>query len=113
MNLAFAATHVNLANRTYKEAAMELEAKVLIVDEPTRGVDIGAKSQIHNYLRKLVNDGVGVIVISSEQPEILGLCDRILVVAEGCITKDFNNRQNQVTQEEIMKYSVLKESIDG
>jgi len=87
--------------------------KVLIVDEPTRGVDIGAKSQIHNYLRKLVNDGVGVIVISSEQPEILGLCDRILVVAEGCITKDFNNRQNQVTQEEIMKYSVLKESIDG
>ncbi len=47
--------------------------KVLIVDEPTRGVDIGAKSQIHNYLRKLVNDGVGVLVISSEQPEILGL----------------------------------------
>jgi ABC-type sugar transport system ATPase subunit len=87
--------------------------KVLIVDEPTRGVDIGAKSQIHNYLRKLVEDGVGVIVISSEQPEVIGLCDRILVVAEGKITKDFDNRKTQVTQEEIMKYAVIKESYNG
>lgn len=87
--------------------------KVLIVDEPTRGVDIGAKSQIHNYLRKLVNDGVGIIIVSSEQPEILGLCDRVLVVAEGRIAKDLDNRKNQVTQEEIMKYAVIKESFNG
>lgn len=86
--------------------------KVLIVDEPTRGVDIGAKSQIHNYLRELVNDGIGVIVISSEQPEILGLCDRILVIAEGRITKGFDNRKNQVTQEQIMNYAVIKESLN-
>lgn len=85
------------------------QPKVLIVDEPTRGVDIGAKSQIHNYLRKLVNEGVGVIVISSEQPEIIGLCDRIVVVAEGEITKVFDNRNNQVTQEQIMKHAVIKE----
>lgn len=85
----------------------------MIVDEPTRGVDIGAKSHIHNYLRKLVEEGVGVIVISSEQPEIIGLCDRILVVAEGEITKELDNRQNQVTQEQIMKHAVIKEQLHG
>jgi len=87
--------------------------KVLIVDEPTRGVDIGAKSHIHNYLRKLVDEGIGVIVISSEQPEIIGLCDRILVIAEGEITKELDNRQNQVTQEQIMKHAVIKEQLHG
>jgi ribose transport system ATP-binding protein len=87
--------------------------RVLIVDEPTRGVDIGAKSQIHNYLRRLVEEGIGVIVISSEQPEVIGLCDRILVVADGEITKDLDNRKNQVTQELIMKHAVTKERLNA
>jgi D-xylose transport system ATP-binding protein len=60
-----------------------------------------------------VEEGVGVIVISSEQPEIIGLCDRILVVAEGEITKELDNRQNQVTQEQIMKHAVIKEQLHG
>jgi ABC-type sugar transport system ATPase subunit len=82
---------------------LSTDPKVLIVDEPTRGVDVGAKSQIHNLLRELSEAGIGVIVISSEQPEILGLCDRVLVFCEGKITKDFGN--TAVTQEDIMKYA--------
>ena len=82
--------------------------RVLIVDEPTRGVDIGAKSHIHNYLRKLADQGVGVIIISSEQPEILGLCDRVLVVAEGTVTSELDNNDSSLTQEDIMKYATGK-----
>jgi ribose transport system ATP-binding protein len=58
---------------------------VLLMDEPTRGVDVGAKSEIHHILRELADQGVGVVVISSELPEILGLCDRALVVRGGRI----------------------------
>ncbi len=77
--------------------------KVLIVDEPTRGVDIGAKAKIHQDLRKLAESGVGVIVISSELPEIMGLCDRIAVFCEGRIAKVLENED--LSQAEIMKYA--------
>lgn len=79
--------------------------RVLIVDEPTRGVDVGAKSQIHRKLRELSNAGIGVVVISSEQPEIVGLCDRVLVYREGQIVAELIS--NQVTQEEIVRYATL------
>lgn len=59
--------------------------KVLIMDEPTRGIDVGSKSEIHYKLRKLCNDGIGVVVISSEMPEIIGLCDRVIVMHEGVV----------------------------
>ncbi|MEO5325038.1 sugar ABC transporter ATP-binding protein [Mesorhizobium sp. CC13] len=59
--------------------------KVMIMDEPTRGIDVGAKAEIHRLLRKLARRGVGIIVISSEMPELIGLCDRVLVVREGRI----------------------------
>jgi ribose transport system ATP-binding protein len=57
--------------------------KVIIMDEPTRGIDVGAKSEIHKLLRDLARSGIGIIVISSELPELLGLCDRVLVIREG------------------------------
>ena len=57
--------------------------RVLIVDEPTRGVDVGAKSEIYNLLRNLAETGVGIIMISSDLPEILGVSDRIMVIREG------------------------------
>lgn len=59
------------------------EPKVFILDEPTRGIDVGAKSEIHNMLRTLCDEGKGVIIISSELPEIIGLCDRVVVMHEG------------------------------
>jgi len=77
--------------------------KVLIADEPTRGVDIGAKAKIHRDLRKLAEDGAGIIVISSELPEILGLCDRIVVFREGNVTAIIDNKN--LSQEEIMLHA--------
>ena len=62
---------------------MAVNPEVIIMDEPTRGIDVGAKSEIHFMLRKLCNEGMGVIVISSEMPEIIGLCDDIVVMHEG------------------------------
>jgi len=86
--------------------ALDATPKVLIFDEPTRGVDIGAKSLIHTRLRELAESGVGVIVISSEMPEAIGLSDRILVFRNGGVSAELDNREGQVTQEAIMTHAV-------
>jgi ABC-type sugar transport system ATPase subunit len=62
---------------------LAVSPKVLIVDEPTRGIDIGAKAEIHWLLREYADAGNGVIMVSSEMPELIGLCDRIIVLHEG------------------------------
>ncbi|PSH58952.1 sugar ABC transporter ATP-binding protein [Phyllobacterium sophorae] len=64
---------------------LSISPKVIIMDEPTRGIDVGAKVEIHRLLRQLASQGVGIIVISSELPELIGLCDRVMVVREGKI----------------------------
>ena len=63
-----------------------LHPKVLIVDEPTRGIDIGAKSEVHQLLFDMAQSGIALIIISSEMPEVLALSDRIVVFREGCIS---------------------------
>ena len=68
---------------------LSIQPKVLIVDEPTRGIDVGAKKEIYFLLRALAESGVGVIMISSELPEILGMSDRILVMHEGAIVAEY------------------------
>ncbi len=62
---------------------LAIAPKILFMDEPTRGIDVGAKSEIHRLLRDLADEGVGVIVISSDLPEVIGLCDRVLIMHEG------------------------------
>lgn len=74
---------------------------VLLMDEPTRGVDVGAKSEIHHILRELANQGVGVIVISSELPEIIGLCDRALVIRDGQVAGELE--ANEMTEEALLR----------
>lgn len=69
---------------------LAVEPKVIFLDEPTRGVDVGAKAEIHGILRSLADQGVGVAVISSEMPELIGLCDRVLVVSEGRISGELS-----------------------
>lgn len=64
---------------------LTVNPKVLIMDEPTRGIDVGAKSEIHKLLRNLANEGLGIILISSELPEIVGMCDRVVVMHESII----------------------------
>lgn len=68
---------------------MSLEPEILILDEPTRGIDVGAKAEIYKLIDKLAADGMAVIVISSEMPEILGICDRIITIADGRLTGEF------------------------
>ena len=62
------------------------QLKVLILDEPTRGIDIGAKAEIYQLIAELAEGGIAVLLISSEMPELIGLADRVLVMAEGRIT---------------------------
>jgi ribose transport system ATP-binding protein len=74
--------------------------KVLILDEPTRGIDVGAKREIYQLMNELTERGMAIIMISSELPEILGMSDRILVVHEGRIAGELE--KEEATQENIM-----------
>jgi len=76
------------------------EPKVLIIDEPTRGIDVGAKAEVYGALADLVRDGMAVLMISSELPEVLGMADRVLVMHEGRISADI--ARAEATQERIM-----------
>jgi len=77
--------------------------KIFILDEPTRGIDIGAKVEIYRLLDRLAGEGVAIMVISSELPEVLGLSDRILVMSEGVIVSEFT--REQATKEAIMEFA--------
>ena len=82
---------------------LETKPRVLILDEPTRGVDIGAKSEIYRIINELARAGVGVIVISSELPEIIGVADRVLVMREGEIAGELGGHTHTpITQEAII-----------
>jgi putative multiple sugar transport system ATP-binding protein len=77
------------------------EPEILILDEPTRGIDVGAKYEIYTIINKLAAEGKSIIMISSEMPELLGMCDRIYVVTEGEIAGELD--RSSATQESIMK----------
>jgi rhamnose transport system ATP-binding protein len=73
---------------------------VLIVDEPTRGIDVGTKAEVHHLLTELARDGVAILMISSELPEVLGVADRVLVMREGRLTAEFSHAD--ASQETVM-----------
>ena len=81
------------------------EPEILFLDEPTRGVDIGAKAEIYQWIQRLAAQGIGIVVASSEMPELLGICHRILVMREGQFTADLDARSTY--QEEIMRAASL------
>lgn len=81
--------------------AFSTHPKVVIFDEPTRGVDVGAKSEIYQHIRDLTRQGVGVIMASSDLPELLGMSDRIMVFHEGCIAGEVSRAE--ATEERIMQ----------
>ena len=82
---------------------LALQPKVLIMDEPTRGIDVGAKAEVHALMSQLAQAGMGIIMISSELPEILGMSDRVLVMHEGRAATILD--QAEATQEKIMAYA--------
>ncbi|MCS6834388.1 MAG: sugar ABC transporter ATP-binding protein [Anaerolineae bacterium] len=80
---------------------LTLKPQVLILDEPTRGIDVGAKGEIHRLMRELASQGVGILMISSELPEVLGVSDRVLVMRGGRVVAEMNPRL--ATQDDIMR----------
>ncbi len=77
--------------------------EILLLDEPTRGIDVGAKYEIYKLIRQLSEEGRGVIIVSSEMPELLGLSDRIIIMSDGRIAGDIDVKE--ATQEKIMSYA--------
>ncbi|MCZ7449202.1 sugar ABC transporter ATP-binding protein [Agrobacterium rhizogenes] len=84
---------------------LSVEPEVIFLDEPTRGVDVGAKAEIHRQIRELAREGVGVVVISSELPELIGVSDRVLVVREGRIAGEVEG--DDMTEEKIMQLASI------
>lgn len=78
---------------------MAAKPRILIIDEPTRGIDVGAKSEIHAFMDQLVNAGHAILMISSELPEILGMSDRIYVMHEGRMVDEC--KRGEFTAEQI------------
>jgi len=81
---------------------------ILILDEPTRGVDVGAKMEIYKIIRDLADDGIGILLISSDLPEIVGMCDRVIVMKEGSVTGEL--LQSDIHEEAIMHLATLSRS---
>lgn len=88
--------------------ALGSDFKVLILDEPTKGVDVGAKAAIYEIMGELAQQGYAIIMISSEMPEILGMCDRIVVMCEGRVTGELNRAE--ATQEKILELAMSKQT---
>ena len=79
---------------------LAMKPKVLFLDEPTRGIDVGAKAEIHQLLRKLSNEGISIVVISSEMPETVGVCDRVVVINVGKVVGEIAG--DELTQNQIV-----------
>jgi ribose transport system ATP-binding protein len=80
---------------------MALNPKLLILDEPTRGIDVGSKSEIHKLIAQMAHEGIAVLVISSEMPEIIGVSDRIVTMREGHVTSEFF--RGDINEEKLLK----------
>lgn len=85
---------------------LSINSKVIIIDEPTRGVDVGAKVEIYNLINAVAKRGVAIVVISSDMPEIMGISDRILVMHEGTIYGEL--AKDKFSEENILRYSIGK-----
>lgn len=82
---------------------LSIKPNLLILDEPTRGVDVGAKSEIYSIINQLANQGLGIILISSDLPEVLNMSDRVYVMREGELVAELN--QSEMSQETVMQYA--------
>ena len=88
--------------------ALSFDLKLLIMDEPTKGVDVGAKAAIYQIMGELAQKGMAIVMISSEMPELLGMSDRIYVMCDGRVTGELS--RTEATQEKILELSMLKHS---
>ena len=84
-----------------------MNPKILIMDEPTKGVDVGAKSEFYHIICECARAGIAVLLVSSELPEIIGLSDRVVVVREGRISSIIDRKE--ATEEHILKFAMIDE----
>ena len=84
------------------------DARIVIFDEPTRGIDVAAKVEIYNLMNTLKEQGIGTLFVSSEMPEVLGVSDRIIVMCDGRVTGELSRQE--ATQEKILKLATQFES---
>ena len=89
--------------KVYLAKWMDTSPEILILDEPTRGIDINTKKEIYHFIRSLTDQGVSVIVISSEMDEIIGLCHRVIVMRNGSKAVELSG--SEINEEEIMYYA--------
>ncbi|OPH59953.1 D-xylose ABC transporter ATP-binding protein [Paenibacillus ferrarius] len=82
---------------------MASKTKIMILDEPTRGIDVGAKVEVYHLMNRLAKEGVGILLISSELPELIAMCDRIIVISEGKLAAELS--KEEATQEHILHYA--------
>lgn len=87
--------------------AMNTELKILILNEPTRGVDVGAKAEIYKLMNEFLERGVGIIMVSSEMPETMAMADRVIVLHDGRITGTFE--KDQYTQLDLIRAAIGEE----
>ena len=80
---------------------MSISPQLLILDEPTRGIDVGSKAEIHKLIAELAESGIAVIVISSEMPEVMGISNRLIAITQGEITAEFTG--DEITEENLIK----------
>ena len=81
--------------------ALLTEPEILLLDEPTRGIDVGAKAEIYQLINNLAKQGMAIIVVSSELPEVIGISDRIVTFCEGELTGEY--LQEEATQEKLLQ----------
>ena len=86
-------------------------SRVVIFDEPTRGIDVAAKVEIYNLMNQLKKEGIGVLFVSSEMPEVMGISDRIIVMCDGRVTGEI--MAEDATQDQILKFATQFESKIG
>jgi ribose transport system ATP-binding protein len=86
------------------------DSDLLILDEPTRGIDVGAKSEIYNIIRQLAKDGKSIMIFSSELPEVINICDRIFLMYDGHMKAEIENTGN-INSEEIIHIATGGETV--
>ena len=85
---------------------LEIDPKIIILNEPTRGIDVGSKTEIYKLIRSMCHDGVSVIMITSEMPELIGMADRAIILHEGVL-------QETLTGDEITENAIMTAAIGG
>jgi ribose transport system ATP-binding protein len=81
-----------------------MDCDVILLDEPTRGVDVGAKTEIYKLINELAARGLGVVMVSSEMAEIIGMCDRVLVMSKGAVKGEL--KKGQLSEANILKLAI-------